>query len=253
MKRFALLAILALSLRAQEFDAASIRPATPVTTQCKGGPGTDDPGRLSCQNFPLSYFVMMAYDLRAFQFQGPDWMSSTRFDLQATIPPGATLDQFRSMLQQLLAVRFKLAVHTGKKEMDGYNLVVSKPNPDLKRSETQTPLAGLPLWRAPFAGPPVPARAQINGIRMPMAGLATLVSDRIGRPVADATALQGFYDFKLSYTDSPSGAAGLSATDDSSVNLDTALKDQLGLALVKKKVQVNTIVVDHSEKSPTDN
>jgi len=253
VNRLILACILAVSCYAQEFDAASIRPAAPLTTQCKGGPGTDDPGRLTCQNFPLSFYVMMAYDLRAYQYQGPDWMASTRFDVQATIPPGATPEQFRSMLQHLLAERFKLTVHTGKKEMDGYNLVVSKASPDLKRSETQTPLAGLPLWRAPFAGPPVPARAQINGIRMPMAGLATLVSDRIGRPVSDATALQGFYDFKLSYTDSPSGASGLSATDDSSVNLETALKDQLGLALVKKKVQVDTIIVDHSEKSPTDN
>ncbi len=253
MTRFALLCIIALSLRAQEFDAVSIRPPNPVPSQCKGGPGTDSPVRFTCQNFSLAYLVMMAYNLRAYQFQGPDWMRSTRFDLQATIPPGSTVEQFRSMLQHTLAARFKLAVHTGKKEMDGYNLVVSKPNPDLKRSETQTPLAGLPLWRAPFAGPPVPARAQINGIRMPMEGLATLVSDRIGRPVADATALQGFYDFTLNYTDSPAGAGGLSATDDSSVDIETALKDQLGLALVKKKVQVDIVIVDRSEKSPTDN
>lgn len=253
MKRLVLACIFAISCYSQDFDAASIRPPTPVTTQCKGGPGADDPARLTCQNFPLSYLVMMAYNVRAYQFEGPGWMSSTRFDVQAAIPPGATAEQFRSMLQHMLAARFRLAVHMNKKEMDGYDLVVSRPSPDLKPSENQTPIAGLPLWRTPFAGPPVRARAQINGIRMPIEGLASLVSDRIGLPVADSTALHGFYDFKLNYTDDPAGAAGLSVDDDFASSIETALKDQLGLALVRKKVQVDIVIVDHSEKSPTDN
>jgi uncharacterized protein (TIGR03435 family) len=150
-------------LRAQEFEAASIRPPTPTPSQCKGGPGTSDPTRLTCENFSLSYLVMMAYNLRAFQLQAPDWMGSTRFNVQATVPPGATPQQFRAMLQDLLARRFKLAVHHDQKEMDGYDLVVSKPSVNLKRSDDDTPIADESIWRPPVSGPPVRVKAQING------------------------------------------------------------------------------------------
>ena len=253
MRRFALTCILALSLRAQEFDVASIRSPSPnARAQCNGGPGTGDPRRLTCQNFPLSYFVMMAYDLRAFQFQGPDWMLSSRFDLQATIPSGAAVEQFQSMLRTLLVSRFRLAVHTAKKEMDSYDLVVSKPNPNLKKSEDQTPSPGAPFWRPPVGGPPRQATAQLSCTKCSMARLATLVSDRIDHPVKDATSLQGLYDFKLTYTDNPAGAGGLSVDDDSAIDIESALKDQLGLALIKKKLQVDVVIVDHAEKTPAE-
>ncbi len=235
----------------QEFDAASIRPATPVTTQCKGGPGTDDPGRLTCQNFPLSFFVMMAYNLRAYQYQGPEWMSSTRFDVQATVPPGATVEQFRSMLQHMLAARFKLAIHSGMKEMDGYAMTVAKKSPNLKEVAPAA-TAEFP-WRPPtWKTVPVRVKAQYTSERQPISALARLVSDQLNSPVADDTDLKGAYDFTIQWMYDPAGQ-GPAAVDDNGVSIGDALKEQLGLALVKKKVQVNTVIVDHSEKSPNDN
>jgi uncharacterized protein (TIGR03435 family) len=89
----------------------------------KGGPGTGDPGRVSIENYPLESLILEAYDIRTFQITGPDWLignfgpTAARFDVTATIPPGATREQFRQMLQDLLAKRFKLAIHHEMKEM----------------------------------------------------------------------------------------------------------------------------------------
>lgn len=253
MTRLALLAILALSLRAQEFDAASIRPPNlKAPSHCTGGPATDDPGLLTCQNFSLANLVMMAYNVRPYQFTAPDWMKSTRFDVHANVPPGTTFAQFRVMQQNLLASRFKLIVHRDKKEMDGYDLVVMKKSPNLKEAGAEPTSRGEVPWYPPAGSPPVRTKAQFNGMKTSMPLLAEMLSDELGKPVTDATGLKGRYDFKLQYTRDPAGP-GPAATDDAGITIESALTDQLGLALVKKKVQVDTVTVDHSEKSPTDN
>jgi uncharacterized protein (TIGR03435 family) len=48
-----------------------------------------------------------------------------RFHVIATIPPGTTKDLFHRMLQNLLAERFKLAVHRESREMEAFRLVVA--------------------------------------------------------------------------------------------------------------------------------
>jgi hypothetical protein len=44
--------------------------------RCTGGPGTSDPGTLTCENYSLSFLVMMAYNLRSFELTAPDWMDT---------------------------------------------------------------------------------------------------------------------------------------------------------------------------------
>jgi len=235
-----------------EFEAASIRPATAVPSQCTGGPGSSDPGLLTCHNFSLSYLGMMAYDLRAYQFSAPDWMKTTQFDLTASVRAGTSVPEFRLMQQRLLAERFKLEVHFEEKEIDGYELVVAKSSPNLKLVPEDEAAPVEPLWSPPFVGPPARAKAQFNSRKHGMAALVRFVADRLGRPVTDATGLKGGYDFVLRYTDDPAGD-GPATDDDSGAGIEAALKEQLGLALVKKKVQVDILVVDHAEKTPADN
>ncbi len=47
----------------------------------------------------------MAFD----QIQGPGWIGEEKYDIAAKVPPGATKDDLKVMLQNLLADRFKLA------------------------------------------------------------------------------------------------------------------------------------------------
>jgi len=246
-----------------EFDAASVRIAAspPSGFGCKGGPGTDDPGLLRCQNFSLSNLVMMAYNLRPFQFSAPDWMDTTRFDLSARIPAGTAMHQFRSMQQNLLAERFKLAVHFAKKQVDGYDLVVGKANVNLKHVDDEEAGEGEQPWRAPIGGPPRRTVALRKGEQESMAILAQFVSDEIGAPVNDATGLKGRYDFLLRWMAEPRGAmiiapppgAPAAPTEDKYPGIVGAIKEQLGLGLVKKRMAMDVLTVDHAEKTPTEN
>jgi hypothetical protein len=53
--------VLAFAQTAQ-FEVASVKPAPPDARgmRCTGGPGTSDPGTLTCENYSLSFLVMMA-------------------------------------------------------------------------------------------------------------------------------------------------------------------------------------------------
>src|ERR1700738_3228955 len=78
-----------------EFEVASIKPSPPLdgrrmTVSCRGGPGTKDPGLLACENLSLSNLATMAYRIAYYQLSAPDWMVSTRFDIRARVPEGAT-------------------------------------------------------------------------------------------------------------------------------------------------------------------
>src|SRR5438477_5528333 len=94
------------------FDAASVKPAQPPTPDGQGrimmrgpsgGPGSKDPGRISYPFMSLKNLLMTAYDVKNYQITGPAWLDTERFDITATMPPDTTKEQFRVMLQNLLA------------------------------------------------------------------------------------------------------------------------------------------------------
>jgi len=51
------------------------------------------------------------------------------FQIAATMPPETTQDQFRLMLQNLLAERFRMTIHRETKEMTVYSLGVGRDGP----------------------------------------------------------------------------------------------------------------------------
>src|SRR6266404_5514963 len=95
------------------FEVASIKPSPPpemgrMMMGTRGGPGTDDPGRFRTTNSSLSMLVTLAYDIQRYQLTCPSWMDNERFDLNVKVPEGAKMPEFRRMMQNLLAERFKL-------------------------------------------------------------------------------------------------------------------------------------------------
>jgi len=108
-----------------------------------------------------------------------------------------------------------------------------------------------------------------------MDGLATQLSNRFDRPVIDQTGLKGTYDLRLRYDpasmpggrggsvmikDGPgSGPAGgdtanrIAPDGDPPPSIFNALQTQLGLKLEAKKGPVALLVIDHVEKTPTEN
>ena len=49
--------------------------------------------------FSLKDLIQIAYKVKGYQISGPDWASSERFDISATIPAGVKRDQLPEMLQ----------------------------------------------------------------------------------------------------------------------------------------------------------
>lgn len=221
------------------FEAASVKPATPPIPDAQGrifslgptgGPGTADPGRIHYPNMSLKNLLMSAYDVKSFQIVGPAWLDTERFEINATLPPRTTMEQFRVMLQNLLAERFKLAIHRDSKDLPLYSLVVAKSGPKLKEPATATaPQDAYSALPAPPSAAPkigadgfpvlpqlagrrgifnfgMPGRFRMMAQQQTMQDLANRLSSQLNRPVTDATGLTGEYDFTLTF--SPEGLNG---------------------------------------------
>jgi len=246
-----------------------------------GGPGSKDPGLYTAENMSLSNLVSVAYNLAYYQLSAPDWMAMTRFDIMARVPPGATKEQFREMMQNLLIDRFKLAVHHENREMAKYDLLVGKNGPKLKEAAPSEPPADDGATRPaapPAPGPPkldtdgfpvlrgrggmavMNGKARMYNPEETMTMLAGFLSGQMGAPVTDATGLAGKYEISLTWVAgtmrAPAGAGDgpvpMPADEEAGPTLIQAIQ-QLGLRLESKKGPVDVLVVDHMEKLPTEN
>jgi uncharacterized protein (TIGR03435 family) len=272
MRTAVFLAILACAAgQTPQFEVASTKLAQPTNgrgmrIRWDGGPGTKDPGLFNCENCTPSMLVMQAWDIKDYQYSGPDWTQSTRFNISAKVPTGATKEQFRQMMQSLLAERFKMTFHREEKEMATYGLVVAKNGPKMKESPTaegdeKTPAGPPGGFKTDANGFPVlpPGRAPMGIIGgshatmrfadETMVDFASSLADQVRKPIADATGLKGKYDFTLQWV---TDGASLSA-DDPGPTIFQTLQDQLGLKLESKKRMVEILVVDHMEKTPIEN
>jgi bla regulator protein blaR1 len=123
-----------------EFEVASIRPAPPgASWHSNMDFSVEDaaipPGGHLSATTQLGGMVNFAYKLllagsRANEVYGhlPKWVSKEFFTIEAKAPRSdVSKDQFRLMMQSLLADRFKLAVHFESREMPVLALVQVKP------------------------------------------------------------------------------------------------------------------------------
>jgi len=181
--------------------------------------------------------LMSAYDVSPLQISGiPSAFSQERYDIIATCEQPMMKEQVPHLLQELLAERFHLAVHRELKEEPVFALVLGKDAPKLHDSSMEGGKASFTQrdYRFTFTN----------------AGMSVLVgvlSQLSGRKVLDRTGLHGQYDFILSYSPNPAGAAS-PAADGLPDSVFTALREQLGLNLEAQKGQVTFIVVDRLDR-----
>ena len=120
-----------------EFEVASVKPSVmrPYSGGRSGGgfgcaeSFKMDRSRVDIGCISLGLLIASAFRTPLYRVAGPDWLhdrGSTRFDVDAKIPDGASQDQVPEMLQALLADRFKLAVHRATTEEEVVGLVVAK-------------------------------------------------------------------------------------------------------------------------------
>ncbi|MCU1338696.1 MAG: hypothetical protein JWO19_4277 [Bryobacterales bacterium] len=225
---------------ADEFEVATIKAAPPQSegrTQTRMSSDTDT-GRLTYSNVNLKEVIGKAYKLQQYQINGPDWLETDRFDVVAKFSPHSAADQVALMLQALLADRFQLIVHRATKELPVYELTVAKNGPKFKVAEAATGISSnsnRTQWH-------VVAKVSIERF-------AEFLTSEAGRPVLDKTGLTGSYEMTLDWA--PDNTAGNDAA--TLPSLFTALQEQLGLKLESTRGPVETLMVDHAARIPTEN
>jgi uncharacterized protein (TIGR03435 family) len=269
-------------------DPKPPRTPMPAAGDIQGGPGTADPTRISYTWVQVRRLLMAAFALPLDQISGSDWVmgQDARFDIVANVPAGATKEQAGEMLLNLLKDRFHLAYHREKKDFDMYTLVVAKGGPKLKDAAPAEgplpppPAPGTPRQRAPLdrdGFPQLPAgRTNFQGVgnngvarftfRMstPQALLTTIGPSLGSSRSVDKTGLTGKYDFTLEFSQAglpgplgrgPAAVPPEAANDtsDPAPDLFNAIEKQLGLKLEKSKTQLDVVVIDHMDKTPTEN
>ena len=266
------LSLACLVAQGQTFEVASVKPPTklgPMGMQAnrRGGPGSTDPGLYDCQNCPIFWVLSEAYDLPPFQFSRPDWLDEVRFDFSAKIPPGTSKEAFHVMLRNMLIVRFHMVVHREKRDAQLFDLTVAKNGPRFKEAiPKDTPQSdgppgklkrdadGFPVLAPGTTMAIVPGHARLQSENRPISWFAGQISNQLHGPVVDSTGLKGNYDFLLSWAfaeNNNSGVADVGQPYESA--LLSAVEEQLGLKLQRKRGQVEMLVVDHMEKTPTEN
>jgi uncharacterized protein (TIGR03435 family) len=303
------------------FDVATIRPSPPpdpakIRAEIQAGRMPRVGPRVTSSraeyiSMNLKDLIALAWNLRGYQVSGPDWLTSERFDVEATMPEGATKDDAPAMLRALLSDRFKLTAHEDMEDHKVLALLVGKNGAKLKRSESapQPVDENAPLKPNELImdGPDGPVRMirnpdgsmkfdlgmrgtvavkldaanqalRIESSMVTMGGftdtLSVLLGQMGGQQVVDQTGLKGNYELavEISLADlmsmaqsqgfgpppSPPPAGGGAntgpiASDPSGASSVYQSVKQLGLELNERTAKVKRLVIDHVEKTPTEN
>jgi len=227
-----------------QFDVASIKENRGTDTGGTMQPMPD--GGIRSVHMPAVALVRYAYELANYQLAGvPDWARNTYYDINAKPAAQVTPQQTRAMFRGLLADRFKMTAHRESRAFDGFALVPSRSNsfgPNLKRStvDCETDFASEPTCRQ---GIFIPGRLALIG--RPIEGLRLIVEEFTNVPVVDETGISWNVDLDLRWTRDIAPSGDLPA-------LPTALQEQLGLRLDKRRVAREVLVIDHLEKPTPD-
>ncbi len=202
---------------------------------------------LNLEGYSVRGLIMEAYNLRSYQLDnaGLDWQQNIFYDIAARAEGGTTptREEFRKMLQTLLAERFNFKFHREQKEMPVYAMIVEKGGPKFKESADDEAFVA-------YHG--VHGRNQsLSASHMTMESLANEIGNSffVDRSVIDRTGLNGTYDFKIEAT--PEFRYGINPQPED-VSVFSAIQEQLGLKLDPQKANVEVLIVDHVEK-PSEN
>lgn len=226
------------------FDVASVRENTDPGTPQRLLRTPD--GGLTAQHFPARFLITIAFRLQPYQLVGlPGWADRAYYDVRAKPAPGSstTRDQMSDMLQALLVDRFKLTFHREKREMEGYVLVRVKPDslgPGMN-------VSAIDCEKTPAAKPCLVIGDASSAFVVSGAPIWTLQQQlvaEVNAPIDDQTGLTATYDFNLPWSRDLTAPSDVPA-------IFTALQEQLGLKLERRRVVAEVFVIDMFERPTT--
>ena len=161
------------------------------------------------------------------------------------------------MLQSLLADRFHLKLHRGRRQFAGYALVVGK------RGFRQSPVTGalgefpaMPAQKRGIATQEIVREGHVivrmRAQKMPMPEIACSLHVPSEVPVSDQTGLTDTYDLTLEYCYPARNAQTMSEAPPAP-SIFTAVQQQLGLQLVASRVSHHVMVIDLFDRIPLGN
>jgi uncharacterized protein (TIGR03435 family) len=229
----------------RQFEVASIKRNISGPPKVYVNPFVFSPdGRFVATNVTLTDVIQLAYRTVRVQMRGgPDWIDSDRFNFAAKADESGgevKPEQWPQMVQALLEARFKLELHREMEEKTVYALVPGKTPQKLLPAKNGEPTAMVPG-----------DRGAMNFQKMPISGLVNTLANILHTPVIDGTGLTGDFDFTLDpleFSDhnqpvTPDSWPGL---------IVTALREELGFKLEKRKASLEITVIDRVEQ-PTGN
>jgi uncharacterized protein (TIGR03435 family) len=235
----------------QTFDVASVKRLSMDPFPQGGLKRSITATSVSFHVATLGNLFEWAFGMTIYQVIGPNWLNwptDAAYDIDAKTGSPATEEQLKQMMQTLMVERFQLKFHRETRDTVVYALVVAKSGPKLQRSESVGEARVRPtgMYKDAFD-------------KMSMAEFALFLETPFQpRHVVDETGLTGKFDFTLNEAEYILDENGKAITDtigrvDETSALVRALPLQLGLALQKKTVPMEVLVIDHVEKNPTAN
>jgi len=212
------------------FEIASVKAGQPGPERIEVGPGS-----VTMRNVRLPGCIRWAYSVREDQVSGPPWMADVWFEITGKAAGPATPVELRTMMQTLLAERFKLTLHRQVKEMSALVMTVSKGGHKMKAVEAE----GSPSFKT--------GKLNLTGTGATLSQLTDFLSREIRFPIIDQTGLTGRFDYFLdigSYvTEEMRKEGGNGPPPDAPTIVAQAMMAQLGLKLDSKKAPVEMLIV----------
>jgi uncharacterized protein (TIGR03435 family) len=253
---------------AQQKDRPSFEVASVKTNDSGPGFSSIRPlagGRFSATNVDLRTLIALAFRIRTFDIKGgPEWLGSSRFDVEGKAEGSVAGTEIALMLQRLLAQRFHLALHRENRELARYVIAIARGGPKLAKAEdgSCTPVepGARELPKVPCGSfhlsPGQGGLRRLDAGSISMPDLATALEQLLRQPVVDGTGILETFNIHLEWmpdadtpgTALPAASGASAATSASGTTIFTALREQLGIQLRSEKSPVPILVIDHVEK-----
>jgi uncharacterized protein (TIGR03435 family) len=232
------------------FEVATVKPGNP---DAQGG-GFPSRGRnFAAQNCTVSEMLRFAFSIRPEQIlNAPAWMDKDRFDIDGVpdTPGLPDSQQWKTMLQKLLADRFQLTFHREKRVLSVYLLTAGKNGAKLTPSSNSASASSdinVMLGRDGFL-------LMAHGITLGEFASA-LQAGFLARPVVDQTGIAGRFEIRFTFAPNGTEFGGVNLpaqnADSSAPSIFTAVQD-LGLKLEPTKAAIDVLVIDHADHPTPD-
>ena len=193
--------------------------------------------------------MQIAWDVKDFQISGgAGWNESEHYDIEAVATKPFEQDEYRAMIQTMLADRFGLVIHHAVEDRSGYALVVNRNGPKLPPPEEDSSV----LFSRTASGD-----RTLQAKSATMKQLASGLSFVLGKVVIDKTGIEGLYNVSMQWTPDPSNPLlNKSGMPDPGPPIDaapgptiyTVLQEKLGLKLESRKIPVDVIMIDQARR-----